>query len=62
MGRVKKNICRHCKKETGKEGNPYWPFCSERCKIIDLGKWASGHYAIPGEPVRKEKEEEEEEK
>jgi endogenous inhibitor of DNA gyrase (YacG/DUF329 family) len=26
------------------------PFCSERCKLIDLGEWASGAYAIPGEP------------
>lgn len=23
------------------------PFCSERCKLIDLGEWASGNYAIP---------------
>jgi len=27
--------------------NPHRPFCSERCKLIDLGNWASGHYAIP---------------
>jgi endogenous inhibitor of DNA gyrase (YacG/DUF329 family) len=26
------------------------PFCSERCKLIDLGEWATGSYAIPGEP------------
>jgi endogenous inhibitor of DNA gyrase (YacG/DUF329 family) len=24
------------------------PFCSERCKLIDLGEWASGGHAIPG--------------
>jgi len=24
------------------------PFCSERCKMIDLGAWASDQYAIPG--------------
>lgn len=28
--------------------NRYRPFCSERCKQIDLGAWASGSYAIPG--------------
>ncbi|MEK7357236.1 MAG: DNA gyrase inhibitor YacG [Bdellovibrionota bacterium] len=29
--------------------NPYRPFCSERCKMIDLGNWAEGKYAIPVE-------------
>jgi endogenous inhibitor of DNA gyrase (YacG/DUF329 family) len=24
----------------------YFPFCSDRCRIIDLGKWASGAYRI----------------
>ena len=27
--------------------NRFRPFCSERCKLIDLGAWASGQYAIP---------------
>jgi endogenous inhibitor of DNA gyrase (YacG/DUF329 family) len=30
------------------------PFCSERCKLIDLGAWASGRYAVPGERVDKD--------
>ncbi|HUI84343.1 MAG TPA: DNA gyrase inhibitor YacG [Candidatus Binatia bacterium] len=25
---------------------PEFPFCSERCRVIDLGKWASGSYVI----------------
>ena len=25
---------------------PEFPFCSERCRVIDLGKWASGAYVI----------------
>lgn len=24
------------------------PFCSERCKLVDLGDWAAGRHAIPG--------------
>jgi uncharacterized protein len=35
--------------------NPYRPFCSERCKLIDLGQWASEGYRVPleqGEPER----------
>jgi hypothetical protein len=27
--------------------NPFRPFCSERCKLIDLGLWASEQYSIP---------------
>ncbi|MCK9529618.1 MAG: DNA gyrase inhibitor YacG [Gammaproteobacteria bacterium] len=27
------------------------PFCSERCKLIDLGEWAAERHAIPGEPA-----------
>lgn len=27
--------------------NPYRPFCSERCKLIDLGQWATEGYRIP---------------
>lgn len=29
--------------------NRYRPFCSERCKQIDLGAWASGEYRVPAE-------------
>lgn len=27
-------------------GNPFRPFCSERCKLIDLGAWADEDYAV----------------
>jgi uncharacterized protein len=27
-------------------GDPAFPFCSDRCRLIDLGKWASGGYVI----------------
>jgi endogenous inhibitor of DNA gyrase (YacG/DUF329 family) len=29
--------------------NPFRPFCSERCKLIDFGQWATGAYRIPQE-------------
>jgi len=41
--------CPVCKKEAGWKDNPYRPFCSERCRLIDLGKWAAGEYRIAGE-------------
>lgn len=30
--------------------NPWRPFCSERCRRIDLGAWASERYRVPGRP------------
>jgi hypothetical protein len=27
--------------------SPFRPFCSERCKLLDLGAWASESYRIP---------------
>jgi len=43
-------ICPICKKEmiSNKNINKYFPFCSQRCKLIDLGKWLDGKYAIDG--------------
>jgi endogenous inhibitor of DNA gyrase (YacG/DUF329 family) len=31
------------------EGNPNRPFCSERCRLLDLGNWAAGKYSLPAE-------------
>lgn len=30
--------------------NPWRPFCSERCRTVDLGGWASESYRVPGKP------------
>jgi len=37
--------CPTCKKPV-EEQQPVYPFCSERCKLIDLGRWASEAYVI----------------
>jgi len=37
--------CPICKKPVTAAA-PEFPFCSERCRLIDLGKWASGGYVI----------------
>lgn len=42
--------CPNCGKSViWDESNRYRPFCSERCKLIDLGQWASENYRIPDE-------------
>ncbi len=38
--------CPVCKKIEVALGDAEFPFCSERCRTIDLGNWASGKYVI----------------
>ncbi|MBE9535814.1 MAG: DNA gyrase inhibitor YacG [Proteobacteria bacterium] len=45
---TKKIKCPSCGEKTTLENNQFRPFCSERCKSIDLGAWADGSYAVPG--------------
>jgi uncharacterized protein len=40
--------CPACHRETEWKNNPHRPFCSDRCKLIDLGAWAEEKYRIPG--------------
>lgn len=40
--------CPQCGKETDFTGNEFRPFCSER-KLLDLGAWADGDYAVPAD-------------
>jgi len=44
--------CPICKKVVA-PGDEFFPFCGERCKIIDLGNWASEKYVI-STPVQPE--------
>ncbi|MDR1646705.1 MAG: DNA gyrase inhibitor YacG [Zoogloeaceae bacterium] len=40
--------CPTCgKKGEWRPENPWRPFCSERCKLVDLGAWATERYSIP---------------
>jgi endogenous inhibitor of DNA gyrase (YacG/DUF329 family) len=45
-------LCPTCKKPLPQIGPDddlpqFFPFCSERCKLIDLGRWIDGKYQIP---------------
>lgn len=47
-----KHRCPQCGKPTDRSAaNPWRPFCSERCKLIDFGAWVDGSRAIPGDEV-----------
>lgn len=40
--------CPTCGKETRRQDHLFYPFCCERCKMIDLGRWFDGKYHIEG--------------
>jgi endogenous inhibitor of DNA gyrase (YacG/DUF329 family) len=44
--------CPNCKAETRpRDENPAFPFCSPKCKLVDLGRWLDGSYRVAaGEP------------
>lgn len=46
--------CPTCKEWVVWSENPHKPFCSPRCKGLDLGKWADEAYRVPGEPSESE--------
>jgi len=48
--------CPICKKDVD-PGGPDVPFCSDRCRLIDLGNWADESYRIPVAPVAERKPE-----
>jgi len=45
-GRIK---CPTCKRDVDWDGARFRPFCSERCRLVDLGGWFAGQRAIPGD-------------
>jgi len=49
---VKTVACPTCQRPVEwSQASPFRPFCSERCKLIDLGAWASEKHVIPGEEM-----------
>ena len=53
--------CPICRKEVKRE-DPEFPFCSERCRIVDLGNWAAEKYVIstPADVLHEQSEEDDE--
>ena len=41
--------CPTCRQRNAWEDNPWRPFCSEQCRLIDLGEWLSDRYRLPAE-------------
>jgi hypothetical protein len=51
MGKLNRVKCPTCKKEGDWFSGRYGPFCSKRCRLVDLGKWFGEENAI-SEPLR----------
>jgi endogenous inhibitor of DNA gyrase (YacG/DUF329 family) len=49
--------CPHCGTRALWQDNPFRPFCSERCQLVDLGAWVNGEYCIPGREAIPEEDE-----
>lgn len=47
MNKVKMIKCCQCEKDFNYFSSDFRPFCSERCKMIDLGEWFNESYTIP---------------
>lgn len=45
-------LCSFCRKSIEWEDNPYRPFCSERCQLVDLGAWFGTEYRIPDDSTQ----------
>ena len=43
--------CPTCRRELDWQSAPHRPFCSERCRLIDLGGWLSEQHGIAGDPA-----------
>jgi len=44
--------CPTCNKAVEWRDNPFRPFCSERCKLLDFGHWADEDYRVPAHDER----------
>ena len=52
LSKERQVYCPTCQAEVAwTSSNQYRPFCSERCKLIDLGEWATEKHTIAGEPI-----------
>jgi endogenous inhibitor of DNA gyrase (YacG/DUF329 family) len=43
--------CPICRRDVGAADPRFRPFCSERCRLLDLSAWINDRYRIPGDPV-----------
>ena len=50
-------LCPVCDAKVRLDATPSAPFCSDRCRLIDLGRWLGENYAFPSSRLREDEEE-----
>jgi uncharacterized protein len=50
-----KHVCPICKKPTDSQNDSEFPFCSARCRLLDLGAWSAENYVV-SDPIFDEEE------
>jgi hypothetical protein len=51
--------CPTCHEPVVWAGNAFRPFCSERCRLVDLGAWVTERYRVPGDGADEDAEDDE---
>lgn len=46
---AKSTRCPTCRGVSTRTGNKWYPFCCERCQLVDLGRWLDEEYRVPDE-------------
>jgi endogenous inhibitor of DNA gyrase (YacG/DUF329 family) len=46
--------CPNCKKKFNYYSSAFRPFCSEKCRLIDLGQWLNESYTVPVQKLTEE--------
>lgn len=46
---MRESACPTCAKKIARSADT-WPFCSKRCRAVDLGEWLGDGYRVPAEP------------
>ncbi len=49
-GHAQDRTCPVCRSSASRNSEAF-PFCSRQCKLVDLGKWLTGNYALKGPPM-----------
>lgn len=58
MTKTLKVRCPQCQREFEYYSSEFRPFCGEQCRLIDLGQWLNGSYAVPATKISEEEQEE----
>lgn len=56
MNKIIKVRCPQCQKEFEYYSSQFRPFCGEQCRLIDLGQWLNGSYAVPAVKITEEEQ------